>query len=76
MRNSVAKLKAKIKAVRKLTARGGKGYFSNENKGLNDNWQDELAAMRAKNAQRWKDLETKAMANIVRGQRELERVAA
>ncbi len=76
MKTNVAKLKVKLKAVRKFTERGGKGYFSNKNNEVSEGWQDELAAMRARNAKRWRELEQKAMANIVRGQRELERAAA
>lgn len=76
MTGTVDRLKARLKAVRKLEARGGKGYFSHKNNELNDGWQDELSAIREKTAQRWKKLEQEAMTNILRGQRELERAAA
>ncbi len=76
MKNRVAKLKDKIKAVRKLSARGGKGYFSNKNKEVKTPRLDDLARIRARNAARLKALEEQAMAGIVRGQRELEYLAA
>lgn len=76
MNKQVAKLKSRLKAVRKLEARGGKGYFLPKNKEIADPWAEELAALKAKTARRWKKLEQEAMANILRGQRELKRAAA
>lgn len=76
MKNGVARLKDKIRAVRKFSARGGKGYFSNNNKKIDMARPDDLALMRARNAARLRALEERAMASIMRGQRALEQQAA
>lgn len=77
MTGKIDKLRLKVKAAHKWGQRGGKGYFCRKNKALaTPIWIDELAAMRARNAHRWAELERAAMANIVQGQRELGRLAA
>lgn len=77
MKTNVERLALKLKAAKRWNRRGGKGYFCRKNKGLvRSSALDELAAMRARNAQRWAELERAAMTNIVRGQRELGRLAA